>query len=242
MKIKILSDNTVYHDGLLAEHGLSIWFEYGNQRYLFDTGQGHVLNHNAKQMNIDFKKLEGVIISHDHDDHSGGLQELLQDRPELKVIAHPKIIKNHDIIKNRDPIETPSELTENVWLTGEIPIKGKNFTKKKYKKAAETENIIFIKSKKGLIVLTGCSHPGIINVLDYIHDITEGEKIYAVIGGMHLINKGKQELNEIISKMNEYHIEKMFPLHCTGINAMHQLLNNFDGEVLLTGVGEEMEM
>ena len=242
MKIKIISENTVHDGGLLAEHGLTIWFEYNGRKYLFDTGQGLVLLHNAEKMGIDFQNLDGVIISHDHDDHAGGLKQVLQHNPKLKVWAHPEIIDNHELIKKSSGVKEPTEIREEIWLTGEIPVGVKIFKKKKYKEAAETENSLYVKSEKGLIVLVGCSHPGIINVLDYIEEITDGEKIYAVIGGMHLINKDKQELIEIIDRMNESEIEKLYPMHCTGDLAIHEMINKFKGEVLLSAAGKEIEL
>ncbi len=74
MKVTILTENTVYKRGLLGEHGLSLLVDTGRQRYLFDTGQSRVFVHNAAKLGIDLKGLDGVILSHGHYDHGGGLE------------------------------------------------------------------------------------------------------------------------------------------------------------------------
>ena len=74
MKVTILTENTVYKRGLLAEHGLSLLIDTGRRRYLFDTGQSRVFLHNAVKLGIDLKGLDGVILSHGHYDHGGGLE------------------------------------------------------------------------------------------------------------------------------------------------------------------------
>lgn len=74
MKVTILTENTVYKRGLLGEHGLSLLIETGSQRYLFDTGQSRVFLHNAAKLGIDLKGLDGIILSHGHYDHGGGME------------------------------------------------------------------------------------------------------------------------------------------------------------------------
>ena len=90
-EITLVVENSVYRSQLLAEHGLSFWIDYGDNSYLFDTGQGQVLNHNLKTLGLNPTELKGVILSHGHYDHGGGLNNILEQQPEVPVYAHPDV-------------------------------------------------------------------------------------------------------------------------------------------------------
>ena len=239
MEFKILSENTVYNEGLIAEHGLSIYFTYKGQKYLFDTGQSQVLVHNARQLNINLPSLSGIFISHDHYDHNGGLQEVLQMNRKIPVYTHPDILKNHPEIKNGRAVREASEIVEGMWLSGEIA-PGHDWGDHKYAKEAATENSLYIDTPEGLIVLVGCSHPGIVRILKRIEELSGGKKIKAVIGGMHLINKGKKELKEIAREFDKLNIDKVSPLHCSGFKAARIFSNLLGDKVEIPAVGDNI--
>ena len=90
MKISILTENTVYKRGFLGEHGLSVLIETEDRRYLFDTGQSNVFLHNAAKLQLSLKELDGVILSHGHYDHCGGMENLPQQDKEIPVYIHQK--------------------------------------------------------------------------------------------------------------------------------------------------------
>ncbi|TWU64587.1 MBL fold metallo-hydrolase [Crateriforma conspicua] len=87
--ITVLVENTVRRRGLLAEHGLAYWIEFGDRHILFDTGQGMVLEHNARTLSIDLSTVDDLILSHGHYDHSGGISAVHQLKPNVRVFAHP---------------------------------------------------------------------------------------------------------------------------------------------------------
>lgn len=89
LRATILADNIVRKRGLLAEHGLSLWIEKGDQKILFDTGQSTVFSHNAKVMGIDLEKADYIVISHGHYDHCGGLRYFLDAKKAPLIYAHP---------------------------------------------------------------------------------------------------------------------------------------------------------
>jgi Metal-dependent hydrolases of the beta-lactamase superfamily II len=90
MKISILTENTVYKRGLLGEHGLSLLIETEGSRYLFDTGQSDVFLHNAAKLQLPLQELDGVILSHGHYDHCGGMEKLPQQKKEVPVYIQKK--------------------------------------------------------------------------------------------------------------------------------------------------------
>ncbi len=144
LRITILAENTARKTDLLAEHGWAVWIEADGRRILFDTGQGHVLAHNAKQLNIPLRTAETVAISHGHYDHTGGLKEVLDTAPQADLYLHPAALGKKYIREKAPPHREigivgwdeeslraktrslnwtgePTELAPGIHLTGEIP-------------------------------------------------------------------------------------------------------------------------
>lgn len=144
IRITVLAENGVGGAGLMAEHGLSLWIEVRGRRVLFDTGQGLVLEHNARQLGIDLAEADDLVLSHGHYDHTGGLPCLLERLSGTRVCFHPAAFQRKfhliDTGEVRDvgaPLADPSmieehageavfstdtvELSPGVWVTGPIP-------------------------------------------------------------------------------------------------------------------------
>ena len=170
MKITIISDNTVHRPGLREEWGFSCLVEIeGTPRILFDTGaSGSILLHNIEKLNIDPKSIDSVFISHDHWDHTGGLKDFLKLNDNVKLylpysfssLAEPSA---REVIKVKDSVK----IYENVFSTGEL---------------SEIEQSMVVKTAGGLVVIAGCSHPGVENILN---STKQFGKVVALIGGLH---------------------------------------------------------
>lgn len=149
LEITILAENNVEKRDLLAEHGLSLYFKYNGKEYLFDTGQGKVLFGNAKKLGIDLKEIDTIFLSHGHDDHTGGLKELLKLKPELRIFAHSEVFmgkykkteKELEFIgtalqkselKNFEAAENNSMAAPGIYNTGVIQADPKNYTNPRY--------------------------------------------------------------------------------------------------------------
>ena len=89
LRVTVLADNCVAARDLLAEHGLSMLIEADGRRILFDTGQGKVLRANADALGISLSPLDAVVLSHGHDDHTGGLAGLLREVSPAAIFLHP---------------------------------------------------------------------------------------------------------------------------------------------------------
>lgn len=139
MKITILNENTVYRQGLLAEHGLSLVIEEHNRKFLLDTGQSDVFLKNAKTLGIDLEDLDGIILSHGHYDHCGGMEYLdgSRRRPPVYIQKSAFEKKYSGTLKNRRFIGIPGrheswrsavrftgdteEIAPGFWVIGNIP-------------------------------------------------------------------------------------------------------------------------
>ncbi|TDX51405.1 MBL fold metallo-hydrolase [Orenia marismortui] len=266
LKVKILVENRVAKENLLAEHGLSFLISYQGENYLLDTGQGLVLINNMNNLGIEVSDIDGVILSHGHYDHGNGLKDILALNSEIEVYAHPESFRvkyskkgddlvlrglniNREEIKNFNSIEEATEIIEGLWLTGKIArINDGEIISKKFKKEVEgtieedgfsDDQSVFIETEQGLVVLLACTHAGVINTLEYIKKISEGQKIRAIIGGMHLINASQKRINETVDYLDHLDFELIVPLHCTGFKAMKAMIEKFRDKVKLGEVGEE---
>lgn len=259
--ITVLIDNKSSRLDLKAEHGLSLWIEYGGNRILFDTGQSNALIGNAEKLGIDLTQTDAIVLSHGHYDHTGGLKSVLDIAPKTKIYLHPDATKQKfgrktskiksigmsdsakQSIQKRNIIWTaaPAQLLPGLAVTGQVPrtsnfenVEDAFFLDENCRKADELldDQALFIESPRGLIVVFGCAHSGVINTLEYITKLSGKNNVYAVIGGMHLINASRERIFQTIEALKKYDIQKIVPLHCTGSDAVELLCENFSDKCL----------
>lgn len=253
MKLTILMDNhteiDVYY---LGEPAVSYWIETEGKAFLFDTGYSDAFLKNAKEMGIAVTEADVVLLSHSHNDHTGGLQPLLQEEFTKKpaFVAHPDALLPHDW--NGMDIGSPvsaAELAEKfdlrlqkepLWLTeklvwlGEIPrtvpheaAYAIGTVEKDGEQKADyivDDTALAYIGEKGLSIITGCSHAGICNIIAYAKKLTGVEQVQSVLGGFHLFAVDERT-KKTISYLKEEKIPELYPCHCTSFAvraALHQ--------------------
>ncbi|MFU8653452.1 MBL fold metallo-hydrolase [Methanotorris formicicus] len=248
MQIKILIDNIAYKK-YLAQHGLSIIVE-GKERILLDTGQSPlVLEKNLEIMGED-DNFDAIILSHGHYDHADGLSYFINKEDfNSKIIMHPDALLDKysgnkrryiginkeikEFLKNYSNtlfVEEPYKLSKDVIISGYIPRKNHYEMEKFYtlvngefKEDSINDDMFLIVDG---VVITGCSHSGIINVVEYAKTLSN---IRGVIGGFHLGGASERYINEVKEYFKNQDLEFIMPLHCTGFEASKILsdLDNF---------------
>ena len=244
MKIIILCENQVGEKGAkicLAEWGFSAFIQINDINILFDTGHTDVYKHNAKKLNINLENTDFVVLSHHHWDHVGGMQ-YHNFKTKKKLIIHPEIIEKipsseSEKIKNDFAIifsKKYLEFSKNIFYLGEIPRSNK-FEKGVYKKDKMLDDsAIAVKTKKGVIVISGCSHSGICNICEHAKKIT-GQNLHAVIGGFHLFKNDTKAINGTIEYFKKENIEFLYPMHCIDFASYEKLYSVFNCKKISSG-------
>ena len=242
INITTLSENTVAAPFVLAEWGLSILVETDEANILLGTGASNVsATHNADCLGIDLGKVDRIVISHGHFDHTGGLQQVLfRMRKEVEIIAHPdmwaaKHARRRGDVKNYcgarfSLTKEPTRITDNIMTTGEVPmvaefeeIEPNRFFVKEGSgwqpdKLLDDQAII-INTEMGLVVLLGCAHHGIINTLYHARQVTGVKQIHMVLGGCHLVGASEERVLSTVAALKELDVQKVGVSHCTGMPA-----------------------
>jgi 7,8-dihydropterin-6-yl-methyl-4-(beta-D-ribofuranosyl)aminobenzene 5'-phosphate synthase len=197
---------------------------------LFDTGtRGPILLHNISRLGVDLEKVDQIVLSHDHGDHTGGLTDVLEKNKEVSVYIPSSFSKEiFSRVENAGAeivtVKGPVEICKNVFSTGEMG-------------AAIIEQSLVLDTDKGLIVITGCAHPGIVDIIRKAREIRKGV-IRCVFGGFHLLRKSDQEIHVIIKQFKDIGVEKVGATHCTGDRAIELFQRSYGDNFVQMGVGK----
>lgn len=242
-------------DGFKSEHGLSFLIEVDQKMILFDTGASDVYKINAARMGIDLGKVDRIVLSHGHWDHGNGLEHM----EGLPLICHPGcFVKRYrksgdgylglpfsrEEAAERFDLETfrhPIRLLDHLWFLGEIPRKN-DFEAQatKYMLEDGSEDFIMddsglaVVTPKGLVVISGCAHSGISNMIEHARRVTGVLEVAAVIGGFHLRAANKQT-HRTIEYLKTLVDIRVFPSHCTFDPALDLFNKSFGQSEVLAG-------
>ncbi|MFC2070857.1 MBL fold metallo-hydrolase [Chloroflexota bacterium] len=275
IRITTISENTVAAPRLLAEWGLSIHVETDEINVLLDTGQIIAASYNADVLGIDLGKVDKMVLSHGHHDHTGGLREVLgKIRKEIEIIAHPDIwaakygrrqgqedvycgmpfqrLELEKLGARFNETREPVKITENIITTGEIPMitdfepvnqKLCVIENGDYKPDPLLDDqALILRTGKGLVVILGCAHRGIINTIYHAQQLTGIKEIAMVLGGCHLTGATEERIWLTIGALKEMGVERIGVSHCTGMPAAVIMAQEFGENFFFNNAGTLVEL
>lgn len=260
-KITTLVENSVYGKGLQGEHGLSLLVEAGEHKVLFDTGASDLFMRNARLLGVDLSDVKYVVLSHGHQDHTGGLRHFLAANSLAKVVCkkeifNPKFKNEHEngllhpetLDKSRFWfIEEETELVPGIFVFPDIKQVDRNdthfehfFTMVNGEKCPDTfedELAMVLKEDKSVSVLSACSHRGITNIVRAVQLYFPGVPLKLIMGGFHIHNAGEDKFNAISTFLGMKLPKRLGLCHCTGIDKYALFRQQFNDRVFYSYTG-----
>lgn len=271
MIVKTLMENTSISKDFDSEHGLSLYIETKSHKILFDVGASGLFLENARKMGVAISDVDYLIISHGHYDHGGGLSAFLQENPHAEVFLHrlafekyyairlngeteyiglEDTLKQHNQIVlacDRFFIQKGIQIFSNIAQRKPLPASNSGLLMERSGQMqkddfAHEQNLVIEEDGKTLLV-TGCAHNGIINILEHFCTIKK-HMPDTVIGGFHLSSRsGGNESNDTIDEIGKYLIDtkaKYYTCHCTGKEAYHRLKAMMGEQISYLPAGREL--
>lgn len=234
MFITVVHDNNPYKEGLETAWGFSCLIASTEKTILFDTGgDSSILFGNTQKLSIESNGIDMVVLSHIHRDHTGGLYSFLEKTPEVTVYlpkSFPKRFKDNVTSCGAKIVEVEQSLKvcENVYSTGQLG----RWIK---------EQSLIIRTNKGLIIIIGCAHPGIVKIVNTAKDLLKDD-ILLVMGGFHLEWASKGKTEKIISAFRQLGVRYVGPCHCSGDKARSLFEKHFGKNYINIGAGKTITL
>lgn len=226
----VLYDNTALVEETRPDWGFACIIQGPNETILFDCGaQADVLVHNSQILGINLDRVDIIVLSHSHGDHTGGLDAVLSRNPGVVVYlpaSCPETFIEHITANKGLPVKVddPRRILDHVYLSGEM---GDQIS----------EQSLILDAKEGLVVLTGCSHQGITSILRLAKQIVPNE-IALVVGGFHLLRHSDDQIEQIIGEFRTLGVQRCGPTHCTGDAVITRFKDEYKADFVPVGVGK----
>jgi 7,8-dihydropterin-6-yl-methyl-4-(beta-D-ribofuranosyl)aminobenzene 5'-phosphate synthase len=276
LQLDIVCENTVGRPiSACGEHGFACLLQTPAGRWLFDTGSGETLLTNLAVLDLDVCNLDGIILSHGHYDHCGGLLKLLRMTGPRRIYAHPGIFsarfwrgqheqRNISLPFSREDLEAAgaefvfmkdfAELAPGVYFSGEIARRtaleigdphlvmcsdtGDSWTTDPFTDDAA----LAIETDKGLVILLGCAHAGLINTVEWFRHNLDQPRIHAIIGGTHLGPASDEQFAATVEYLGRLEFDRLGLSHCTGQIRSAELHAKFPNKVFFANVGTKVKI
>jgi 7,8-dihydropterin-6-yl-methyl-4-(beta-D-ribofuranosyl)aminobenzene 5'-phosphate synthase len=234
LTITVVQDNNACADGLRTAWGFAAHIAGTRKSILFDTGSdGTLLLENLDSLHIDPAGIDALVLSHVHGDHAGGLIGLLQANPHVEVYllaSFPDRVK--DLVRRAGAsvveVNGPQQICESVHTTGVL---GRRVQ----------EQALAIRTLRGLVVLTGCAHPGVVPMVDAARRLHGGD-LLLVMGGFHLEWALTGKVDRIITAFRDFGVRYVAPTHCSGEKARLRFEERFGRAYVAVGVGRRVTL
>jgi 7,8-dihydropterin-6-yl-methyl-4-(beta-D-ribofuranosyl)aminobenzene 5'-phosphate synthase len=253
---------------LERDWGFAALIEYGGRRILFDTGNdAGVFERNAAKIGVDLKRLDAVVISHRHGDHTSGLPYLLKINPDVRIYTPPEGAMFNSGIPDNFLEREPGLPAALQYFGGQAPQRrqvGTPWPNAKFETITKTTEVmpgffvlttrsekpgtremneasLAFRTPRGLVVIVGCSHPGVENILAEAAKIDS--RLHLVAGGFHLVGAPPADVERVATTLHDtLRVARVAPAHCTSERGFATFLKRFADRFDYAGVGAVIEL
>ncbi len=213
LEIDIIYDNTAAVPAMEADWGFAALVRFNGRNVLFDSGtKPDLFLRNLEKLHVDPKTITAAVLSHEHDDHCNGIYELFPKNPSMKVyfldsFAPRRFEQAAAIDMAPVRVKGPREIVPGIFTTGQVD-------------GPVAEQALVIETSKGVVVLTGCSHPGVVKMVETAERQRATNAVRLLAGGFHMNGQEDARVQEQIAQLKALRVERIIPTHCTGDRAI----------------------
>jgi 7,8-dihydropterin-6-yl-methyl-4-(beta-D-ribofuranosyl)aminobenzene 5'-phosphate synthase len=233
LEIRLVFDNTSAREDLRRSWGFSAVIDFRGRRVLFDAGSDPILLlEHLELMQIDPKSIEHAVISHQHGDHLRGVYWVFEKNPNMKVHfldAFPdEAFRRAKAVKMKPRrVTKPFEVVPGVHSTGIV-------------QGLPPEQSLVIETSAGLVMLVGCSHPGVVKLVETAQTQRKKDSIRLLLGGFHLLRKEPKQIKDTINQLQNLNVQTVMPAHCSGDLAKEMFESLYAKQFKSAGVGRRI--
>jgi 7,8-dihydropterin-6-yl-methyl-4-(beta-D-ribofuranosyl)aminobenzene 5'-phosphate synthase len=232
--LTVLYDNYAFADGCATGWGFSALIEGVGRTILFDAGaDAAVFQRNVDALKVDLAKIDFVFISHDHDDHTGGLPLALRKKAGVPVYVASSARSEFQTSVGKQggrvvSVKDAQAIAPGVLSTGDLG-------------SAIHEQALVLATPRGLIVVTGCAHPGIVSIVEKAAAVGK-KNVFMVLGGFHLLETAPADVEKVIARFKALGVQHVGATHCTGDAAIAMFKKAFGQSFVELGVGRKIDL
>jgi len=230
LSILIIYDNTSAREGIEADWGFAALVQYQGRTVLFDSGaKPDLFLANLKKLNIDPNSITHAVISHEHGDHRNGIYALYKLNPKIEVnfldnFAPVAFNQAGAVGMKPRRVTGPQEIVPGIYTTGIVD-------------GSPPEQAMVIETSKGLVILTGCSHPGVVRLVEAAEKQRGRKGVRFLLGGFHLLQDTEAQVTEKIASLKRLGVASIAAAHCTGDRAIALFRNSYGQDFHAAGAG-----
>lgn len=265
-EVLCLAEDTVCQPSLRAEHGLCLLVSSDQGQLLFDTGQSRLFLENATVLQVNLAQVRAVAISHGHYDHGGGLPYWIELHPEVPVYLHPSALEkklreggsyiglpemDQARLSSLQLVRGHHEILPGMFLDSDLfsPAQPARYNQGLFVDGAgrmvsdpfRDEQYLCVEDDKGLILITGCSHRGITEIVKALQE-RYGLSIHSVVGGLHIQKEEPEVARALARSLHSLGVKRILAGHCTGKESFRVLQSVFPGKCRYLCTGSRFEI
>ena len=209
LDIRVIYDNTSARSDVQADWGFAAVVTFRERRVLFDSGtKPELFMTNLEKMEVDPPSIRQAVISHQHRDHRNGIYKLFPLQPAmrihfLKAFYDEAYEAAAAVGMTPNRVTGPFEVEPGVYSTGMIA-------------GDPPEQSLAVETSKGIVLLVGCGHPGVVNIVETVEKQRGADSIRLLLGGFHMLRRNEDEINSRIAKLKQLNVRRVMPAHCSG--------------------------